>query len=334
MAQPDPSVSYRPLIAEKGKHVLAGGWCQFDNVEVTHAGENHIVAGSEIPADVLETLTARRAPIVGLDLSSPKIMGILNVTPDSFSDGGQFQHTKAAVDHAMKLQSDGADILDIGGESTRPGAEEVSISEEIERTFPVIEAIRKVSDVPISIDTRKWQVAELAIQAGADLVNDVSGFEFDPEMAPNTAKADVGVCLMHSKGLPKNMQNDPSYNDVVTEVVQKLSAQVEFAIRHDLDKSKILVDPGIGFGKTLQHNLDLLKNQTCLHSLGCGILIGASRKKFIGTLTNTETANERVSGSVSVALNAVAQGAQVVRVHDVLETKQALTMWQHARGLT
>ncbi|MEM1301710.1 MAG: dihydropteroate synthase [Pseudomonadota bacterium] len=277
---------------------------------------------------VAQALTAPRAAICGLPMDRPQIMGILNVTPDSFSDGGRLTNVDRAVDAAAQMVADGAAILDIGGESTRPGATYVEVEHEIERTAPVIEAIRARFATPISIDTRKAPVARAALQAGASLINDVSAMAYDPDMAQVAATAGVPICLMHAQGTPETMQDNPTYTDVVLEVVQHLSDRVAAARAAGIAEANIIVDPGIGFGKTLDHNLALLSHLSVLHMLGVPVLVGASRKRFIGTLTRVEAADERVHGSVAVALSAVAQGAQILRVHDVAATAQAVTMWQ------
>ncbi|NYS24918.1 dihydropteroate synthase [Rhodobacteraceae bacterium 2376] len=277
-------------------------------------------------------LTDRRADICGLSLDRPRIMGILNVTPDSFSDGGRIFEPQAALDAAIAMARD-ADILDIGGESTRPGALPVSLDEEINRTIPVIRAIRAAGiATPISIDTRNAAVARAAIEAGADMVNDVSALRHDPQMAPLVAETGVPVCLMHAQGDPQTMQDDPRYTDVVAEVGDMLAAQVAAAQAAGIDPARIIVDPGIGFGKTVAHNMALLRHLAVLHELGLPVLLGASRKRFIGTLTGVEQAADRVAGSVAVALHGAAQGAHLLRVHDVAETRQALTMWQALAG--
>ncbi len=323
---PQDDELFRPLIVSKGENQLAGGWCYFTDVEVFNGDCSQVVSAKDIEDQTLIQMTRPRSPIAGLDMGRPNIMGILNVTPDSFSDGGRYLDPACALDQAMKMVSDGADILDIGGESTRPGAKEVGIDEELARTVPVIEAIRAQSDVPISIDTRKAAVGKAALAAGASLVNDVAAFTFDPALADVTARARVPACVMHAQGLPATMQNNPTYGDVVKDVSKALSGHVAFARSKGIALDQIVVDPGIGFGKTLDHNVLLLRNLSAFHSLGCPILLGASRKKFIGTLTGAETAADRVSGSVAVALHAVSQGAQIVRVHDVAETRQALRM--------
>jgi dihydropteroate synthase len=222
---------------------------------------------------------------------------------------------------------DGADILDIGGESTRPGADTVPVAQEINRTAPVIEAIRAAGiTTPISIDTRKAAVAQAALDAGADMVNDVSAMRFDPDMAALVAKRDVPVCLMHAQGDPKTMQTDPTYADVVQEVAEYLHHRIKVAEEAGIARARIIVDPGIGFGKTLQHNVSLLRHLAVYHDLGCPILLGASRKGFIGTLGGAKVARDRMPGSVAVALHGAGQGVQILRVHDVNETRQALSL--------
>jgi len=267
--------------------------------------------------------------LCGLSLDRPRIMGILNVTPDSFSDGGQFYSFDSACAQAHRMVQDGADILDIGGESTRPGAQEVPIAEEIARTAPLIRALRAGGlRVPISIDTRKAPVAAAALDAGADLVNDVSALTWDRDMGRVVAQARVPLCLMHAQGTPQTMQNDPQYNDVRLDVYDWLEQAIQRAEAAGIDRAQVLVDPGIGFGKTVGHNLALLQSLALLHQLGCAILLGASRKRFIGTIGGVEDASDRVAGSVAVAVFGAGQGAQILRVHDVAETRQALAMWQ------
>ena len=223
----------------------------------------------------------------------------------------------------------GADVLDIGGESTRPGAVEVDQAEEIARTAPVIAALRAGGlDLPISIDTRKAGVARAALTAGAGIVNDVAAFGFDPALAGVAAAAQAPVILMHAKGDPVTMQNDPQYDDVLLDVFDFLAARVAVAEAAGIPRARIAVDPGIGFGKTLDHNLTLIRGLSLFHGLGCPILLGVSRKKFIGTLGGEADAARRAPGSVAVALAGVAQGAQVLRVHDVWETRQALALWR------
>ena len=251
------------------------------------------------------------------------IMGILNVTPDSFSDGGDFYDPSAAVDRALEMVAQGADIIDIGGESTRPGAEPVTGPDEIKRTIPIIEKIREQSDVFLSIDTMKAEVALQAMGAGADIINDVSALEADPKMIEVAAECRAGVVLMHMKGSPKTMQIDPAYGNVVDEVRDYLQARLKFAEEHGVARERLVMDPGIGFGKTTEHNLELLRNLPELPAMGIPLLVGASRKRFIGELTGRTEPMERRAGSLGVALWAVMRGAHLLRVHDVIDTCDA-----------
>lgn len=308
---------------------LAGGWCWFTHVEcLTRGNAPRIVGVADLPQEALTHLIAARADVAGLPMATPQIMGILNVTPDSFSDGGQFNGLDQAVDRTQAMIDQGATIIDVGGESTRPGSGYVEVEAEIERTAPVIAAVAPKIDVPISIDTRKAPVAAAALAAGATLVNDVSGFTFDAELGPLAAAKGAPVCIMHAQGDPANMQDDPSYDDVLLDVYDFLEAQVSQLEALGLSRGQIVVDPGIGFGKTLSHNLALLARISLFHSLGCPILLGASRKRFIGTIGNAPDTQDRVPGSLAVAMEGIAQGIQFVRVHDVAETKQAFALWQ------
>ncbi|MDD9716351.1 dihydropteroate synthase [Dinoroseobacter sp. PD6] len=323
---------YRPiptLTPGAGALRLAGGWVWCDRVEVLRRDAAAVlIPAGEVPAEMRARLTAPRAPVAGVTLDRPRLMGILNTTPDSFSDGGRFDGLGAAVAHAGLMRAQGAEILDIGGESTRPGAREIPVPEEIERTAPVIAALRAGGvRMPISIDTRKAAVAAAALDAGADMINDVSAFGFDPEMGPLARKRGVPACLMHARGAPETMQNDPRYDAVLLDVYDALEDRIAAQEAAGLPRSHILADPGIGFGKTLDHNLALLRGLSLFHGLGCAILLGASRKSFIGTLSATPQAADRVAGSVAVALHGAAQGVQVLRVHDVEATRQALALW-------
>jgi dihydropteroate synthase len=254
------------------------------------------------------------------------IMGVLNVTPDSFSDGGRFASTERAVAQGLALAEAGADLLDIGGESTRPGAAGVAADDELARVLPVIEQLRARTAVPLSIDTAKSAVARAALAAGAILVNDVTGFS-DPGLPPVTAAAGAAVCLMHMQGTPRTMQTDPRYDDVVAEVLEALAAAVARAEAAGIPRSRIWVDPGIGFGKTAGHNLFLLRHLRELRLLGCPVLVGPSRKSFLGALSGGLPPDQRLPGTLgSVAAAAVLGGADVVRVHDVAETRQALAV--------
>ncbi|WP_342749666.1 dihydropteroate synthase [Puniceibacterium antarcticum] len=261
-------------------------------------------------------------------MDKPRIMGILNVTPDSFSDGGKFSGPALAAAHGRQMVADGVDMIDVGGESTRPGAQTVPVESEIARVEPVITALRHAVSVPISIDTRKSTVADAAVAAGATLVNDVSGFTYDKMLALYCARNDLPVCVMHARGDPETMQKDPRYEDVLLDVYDFLAAQVLMLQELGIPRSRIIVDPGIGFGKNQTHNLKILRNVSLFHGLGCTVLIGASRKGFIGRISGVGEAARRIPGSVAVALACVAQGVQILRVHDVPETVQAIALWK------
>ena len=292
------------------------------------AGSAHVwwdATGVARPA----ALSAPRPILPGLPVDRPLVMGIVNVTPDSFSDGGTLGGVPEAVARAQAMVAAGADILDIGGESTRPGAAEVPSDAEIVRTAPVIAAIRAAGiATPISIDTRKAGVAQAALTAGANSVNDVSALSWDPDLARVTAEAGAPICLMHAQGTPQTMQQAPRYQDVLGEVYDYLARRMDHAVAQGIAPERLISDVGIGFGKTLQHNLTLLKGLSRFHALGAPILLGASRKRFIGTLSGVDVAAQRVPGSVAVALWAATQGAQILRVHDVAETVQALALWR------
>jgi dihydropteroate synthase len=259
-----------------------------------------------------------------LALDRPLVMGVVNVTPDSFSDGGQYLSHAAAMEHARVLVAAGADIIDVGGESTRPGAEPVPLADERDRVLGVIEALAGAG-VPVSIDTRKPELMREAIAAGASMVNDVGALELAGALE-TVAASDVGVCLMHKQGEPRDMQQNPRYVDVVAEVCEYLSQRVAAAEQAGIGRERIVVDPGFGFGKTFEHNLALLNGLGALTALGVPILVGLSRKAMLGRITG-RPASERVHASVAAALLAVERGAQVVRVHDVLPTRDALAVW-------
>ena len=308
---------------------LAGGWCWFTHVEVlSRDAAPRVMSADDLPDAVRDRLCAPRAAVAGLTMDRPRIMGILNVTPDSFSDGGAFVARDAAVAHALAMLADGADIIDIGGESTRPGAALVPDAEEASRVVPVIAALRADSDVAISVDTRKAAVARAALGAGAALVNDVSAMTWDAGMAQAVADGGAPVCLMHAQGDPATMQANPRYDDVLLDVYDYLAARIAVAEAAGIPRDRIVVDPGIGFGKTQGHNLALLRRLSLFHALGCPVLLGASRKRFIGTITQTEVATHRVAGSLSVTLAGIAQGMQIHRVHDTKDTKAACAMMQ------
>ncbi len=261
------------------------------------------------------------------------VMGVVNVTPDSFSDGGRFFSTEAAVAHGLKLAEAGADLLDVGGETTRPGSQPVPAEEELARVLPVVEALRARTQVPISVDTTKSAVAREVLKAGAALINDISGFTFDAELPRVVAEAGAACCLMHIQGTPETMQQAPHYEDVVDEVLDFLEAGVGRAVAAGVPRERILVDPGIGFGKTVGHNLYLLRRLGDLRVLGLPVLVGTSRKGFLGTLTGGKPASERLAATLgSVAAVAALGGADFVRVHDVAEAKDALAVVDALRG--
>jgi dihydropteroate synthase len=258
-------------------------------------------------------------------------MAIVNVTPDSFSDGGRYFSPASAIEHALRMEDEGADILDIGGESTRPYSEPVSVEEELSRVVPVMEGLSGRVQIPISIDTSKSQVAQAALQLGAEIINDVSGLTADPEMAKLAASEQAAVCAMHMQGTPQTMQDSPTYENVVDDILGYLRERMDSLISLGIAADRICLDPGIGFGKTHEHNLELLKNSQRFIELGTPILIGHSRKGFIGKILNDKSA-DRSAGSVAMSLFLAQQGIQLVRVHDVLATKQAMLCFSACGG--
>lgn len=258
-----------------------------------------------------------------LVLDRPVIMGILNVTPDSFSDGGKWSNVDKALYHAEEMIEDGAKIIDVGGESTRPGSEPVPLEEEKRRVIPVIEAVRKrFPEIFISVDTYKSEVAKEALDAGADVVNDISGFHFDEKMAELVAERGVPAVLMHIKGTPKNMQKNPYYEDVIKEICEYFEKTVDYAVTKGVKREQIILDPGIGFGKRLEDNLEILKRINEFKRFGLPLLLGTSRKSFIGFVTGEKNPEKRVAGSLASIVRGILSGVKIVRVHDVKETKQ------------
>ncbi|QDU37225.1 Dihydropteroate synthase [Maioricimonas rarisocia] len=256
----------------------------------------------------------------------PLLMGIVNATPDSFSDGGQFLDPERAVEHARTLVSQGADIIDIGGESTRPGSDSVAPSEQLRRVIPVVSGLAQQSDVLISIDTTSAEVAREALAAGAHIVNDISGLTFDEQMVPLVANADCGVICMHIQGTPKTMQDAPCYEDVVPDICRFLEARLSVLEKAGVDPQRVVLDPGIGFGKTAAHNLEILSSVGQLRSLGRPVLIGHSRKRFLEKILGREL-DERTWGTVGVSVALAAQRADILRVHDVLAVRDAVLAW-------
>ena len=317
---------------------LAGGAIAFTAAELIdgtpRAAKRRLVTAQDLArsrdADldlVLKRVTAPRPPFAGFAFTRPLIMGIVNVTPDSFSDGGLYDTTEGAIVHAAELAKDGAEIVDVGGESTRPGSDAVEEGEELSRVIPVLEGLAGLR-AAVSIDTRKASVARAAAKVGVKIFNDVSALTYDQDSLAAAAETGLSVILMHAKGEPKTMQDDPRYDDVALEVYDYLSLRIEAAEAAGIDRSRIAADPGIGFGKTLAHTLTLLANLSLLHGLGVPLLVGASRKRFISGVAGGETPQSREAGSFAVALVAAAQGAQIVRVHDVAGTRQALSVWR------
>jgi dihydropteroate synthase len=325
---------------------LAGGLNWFASVELLQVDASKRVSIELVSIERLEArlddalsiqwerLTSPRAPLRLGDrtvrLDQPQVMGIVNVTPDSFSDAGQLEQPSDAAAAGARMSEAGAAIIDIGGESTRPGAKPVWEGDEIARIDPVIRQLASGGGA-ISVDTRKAHVMTAALAAGARMVNDVSALTYDLRSAEVVAGAGVPVVLMHHKGKPETMQKDPRYDDVVVEVYLWLEERIAEAEEAGIARDRVLVDIGFGFGKTLAHNLELMNNLALFHSLGCPLVVGASRKRTIGALSNEAPVDERLGGSVAFALKAVEQGAQIVRVHDVPETVQALRIWRGLR---
>ena len=277
--------------------------------------------------DRLDRLSRPRPAFAGLDLGRPRLMGIVNVTPDSFSDGGDFADAGRAIAQGLALAEAGAEILDIGGESTRPGSASISAEEEIARIEPVIRDLAN-RGLAVSVDTRQAAVMQAALAAGARIVNDVTGLTGDPESLGVVARAGCPVVLMHIQGEPRTMQQDPVYDDVLLDVCDWLEERVAACAAAGIPPGRVAIDPGIGFGKKpLTHNLPLLRGLSLLHGLGCAVLLGVSRKRFIGSLSGAADPKGRVPGSIAAGLYGVAQGVQILRVHDVAETRQALAVW-------
>jgi dihydropteroate synthase len=325
---------------------LAGGLNWFGLVELIKIEGHQRISTEIVPVEGIEDrlddetaanwahITSPRSALqLGertIRLDQPQVMGIVNATPDSFSDGGAYADASAAAEAGATMAAQGAAIIDVGGESTRPGATMVWEEDEIGRVIPVVQQLSAGGNA-VSIDTRKSGVMTAAIGAGAKLVNDVSALTWDPQSADVVANAGVAVVLMHHQGDPQSMQKDPRYDDALIEVFLWLEERIAAAEEAGIARNMILIDPGIGFGKTVAHNLELINGLALLHGLGCPILLGASRKRMIGALSNEAPADQRLPGSLALVLKAVEQGAQIVRVHDVPETVQALKVWRGLR---
>ena len=325
---------------------LGGGLSWFAAVELLRIEGHQRVSAELVPVEGIEArfdddmaaqwkaLTAPR-PALQLGertvrLDQPQVMGIINATPDSFSDGGQFADAGGAAEAGADMAAQGAAIVDVGGESTRPGARVIWEGDEIERVVPVIHQL-VAGGVAVSADTRKADVMTAALEAGARMINDVSALTFDQRSAEVVAAAQVPVVLMHYQGDPQTMQDDPRYDDVLVEVYLWLEERIGAAVEAGIARNKILIDPGFGFGKKVAHNLELMNGLALFHSLGCPLVVGASRKRTIGALSGEAPADKRLGGSIAFALKAVEQGVQIVRVHDVFETVQALRVWRGLR---
>jgi dihydropteroate synthase len=325
---------------------LAGGMCWFASVELISV-DGHARASTELAAvEGIEgrfdddmaaqwaALTAPRAPLqLGertIRLDQPQVMGIINATPDSFSDGGQFPDAASAAQAGARMAAEGAAIVDVGGESTRPGARSIWEGDEIERIVPVIRQLA-AGGAAVSVDTRKADVMTPAVEAGARMINDVSALTYDARSAEVAATLNVPLVLMHHKGAPEVMQDDPRYDDVLVQVYLWLEERIAAAVAAGVARDRILIDPGFGFGKNVAHNLELMNGLALFHSLGCPLVIGASRKRTIGALSGEAPVDKRLGGSVALAMKAAEQGAQIIRVHDVFETVQALRVWRGMR---
>ena len=306
---------------------IAGGKSWFTEAEVLSRNKNSsIIDIKDIPVETLKNITGSRPNFAGLNMRSAHVMGVLNVTPDSFSDGGQYNEVSAAIDRGKKMIEEGASIIDIGGESTRPGADFVDRFSELNRVSPVVDGMVNLGI--ISIDTRKADVARAGILKGAKIFNDVSSLSFDPRSLNVLAETGASVCLMHASGDPQTMQVNPFYDNVLLDVYDFLSSKVKLCLDAGIDISKISIDPGIGFGKTLEHNLLLIRGLSLFHGIGCPILLGVSRKRFIGEIGKAQNTADRLGGSIAVGLEGLRQGVQMLRVHDVIETVQAVRLFE------
>jgi dihydropteroate synthase len=329
---------------------LAGGPRHFARLAVTWRAGGAVAAHEQLaPAELVEALAARepdlamagrqrlerlcapRAPFAGLAMDRPQVMGVINVTPDRFSDGGERFDPGAAVAAGLALAEAGAGILDIGGESTRPGAEAVPEAEELRRTIPVVKALADQGLV-VSIDSRHAAVMAEALAAGARVINDVTALTGDPNSLEVAAGSDAFIVLMHMQGQPQTMQRDPSYDDAALDIHDYLSARVAACEAAGIGRARLALDPGIGFGKTVEHNLQILDRMTLYHDLGCPLVLGVSRKSFIAKLSRGEAPKERLAGSLAAALAGLARGVQILRVHDAKETRQAIAIWDAIHG--
>lgn len=308
---------------------LAGGPVAFSMIETLEAAVDG-TASAHAPAATLpgavDTLSPARAPFAGIDLSRPVVMGVVNATPDSFSDGGDFFDAARAVDQALRLAAEGAAIIDIGGESTRPGADAMPVSDEIARVIPVIEAA-VAAGITVSVDTRRSVVMRAAIDAGARIVNDITALADDPDAPGVVAASDASVVLMHMQGRPDTMQKAPVYRLASFDILGWLSARIEVCVAAGIPRDRIAIDPGIGFGKTDDHNMEILQRAGAFHGTGCAVAIGVSRKSFIGRIAGVEDPKDRLPGTIAATMLALSRGVQIHRVHDVAAAVQAIAIW-------
>ncbi len=310
-------------------HTIHGGDTVFNSFRVIERNKGaKVISTSEVKRDFLNRFISKPNSTLGLNFETPIVMGILNVTPDSFYDGERSFSDKQFVEKGLNLLRTGCCILDVGGESTRPGAREVTFSEEIERVVGIIKKIKKYSpSAIISVDTRKAIVAEQALQAGASIVNDISAGSFDKKMFDVVAKHKAGICLMHSQGLPENMQDKPYYENVLLDIYDYLEEKITEAENKGVSREKIMIDPGIGFGKSFIHNMEILKKISLFLGLGCPLMIGLSRKSFIGEIISEKLPAGRLVGSIAAMLKTLSNGVHIFRVHDVKETADAIRVW-------
>ena len=338
------------LVAQGDALHLAGGPLAFSNVELLwrrpgERVERDVVAVRDLrealadadfavadgAAGLLSNLSRSRSPFAGISLHRPRIMGVVNVTPDSFSDGGDFFDAGSAISHGKSLIEAGADLLDIGGESTRPGSAPTSLEDELARVLPVIEGLAGCG-VPLSIDTRRGAVMDAALESGATVVNDITALGDDPDAADIVARHGASVILMHMRGRPRDMQAEPFYDHAPHEILQYFKDRVAVCEQAGISRDRIAIDPGIGFGKNDDHNLEILAEVAIFHGLGCAVVIGASRKSFIGRVAGIDDPRSRVAGSLAAAALAAGQGVRIFRIHDVSETRQVLQILDAAFG--
>lgn len=323
-------------IAAGSAFALGGGPVAFSMVETLAAAADGTASAYAPAADhpaAVAALAAPRAPFAGIDLSRPVVMGVVNVTPDSFSDGGDFFDTARAVDRALSLAADGAAIIDIGGESTRPGADPMPVADEIARVVPVIEAA-VAEGITVSVDTRRSVVMRAAIDAGARIVNDITALTGDPDAPGVVAESAASVVLMHMQGRPETMQQAPAYRLASYDIFDWLCARIDACVAARIPRARIAVDPGIGFGKTDGHNMEILQRAGAFHGTGCAVVIGVSRKSFIGRIAGVENPKDRLPGTIAATMLALARGVQIHRVHDVAAAVQAIAIWNAETGVT